>query len=85
MGVPVLCSDIPVMREHLSGRSTRVVWFNPESPDSITNAMEHLIDHYAKYKQSALSGMNDQGSSWDAIALQYIALFRQAYLQYHGK
>jgi glycosyltransferase involved in cell wall biosynthesis len=85
MGVPVLCSDIPVMREHLSGRSTRVVWFNPESPDSITDAMEHLFEYYGKYKQSAQSSMNDQGTSWDEIAQQYIELFRQAYLQYHGK
>jgi glycosyltransferase involved in cell wall biosynthesis len=85
MGVPVLCSDIPVMREHLSGRTARVVWFNPESPDSITNAMEHIVSYYDKYKRSTVAGMHDPGKSWDEIAQQYIALFRQAYLQYHGQ
>lgn len=80
MGVPVLCSDIPVMREHLANRSARVVWFDPESPDSITEAMEHLEDHYEEFKASAIAGMNDPTASWDDIAAQYVAMFYTAVL-----
>ncbi|WP_282941190.1 glycosyltransferase family 1 protein [Paenibacillus sp. RC67] len=75
MGVPVLCSDIPVMREHLANRSAKVVWFEPESPDSITNAMEHLAEHYDEFKASVVAGMNDPAASWDDIAAQYAAVF----------
>lgn len=82
MGVPVLCSDIPVMREHLSRRSAKVAWFRPESPDSIGNALEHLVANYNEYKKSAVQGMDDPTGTWDEIAKQYISAFRSAYLDY---
>lgn len=78
MGVPVLCSDIPVMREHLANRSAKVVWFRPESPDSIAQAMEHLTEHYDEFKASAVAGMNDPAASWDDIAAQYVSIFHSA-------
>ncbi|MFC6457988.1 glycosyltransferase [Paenibacillus vulneris] len=84
LGVPVLCSDIPVMREHLSNRSADVVWFDPESPDSITRAFEHLAGHYDHYKNSAIAGMNDPSASWDDIAKQYIAVFYDAFKSYYS-
>lgn len=84
MGTPVLCSDIPVMREHLARRSAEVAWFNPESPDDMTRAMESLADNYAHYKQSAIRGMNDPTISWDDIAKHYIAVFQSSHYLYRG-
>lgn len=83
LGVPVLCSDIPVMREHLSRHSAEVVWFDPESPDAITRALEQLFGNYAHYKASAMGGIHDSSETWNDIALKYILVFHRAYQKYH--
>lgn len=78
VGVPVLCSDIPVMREHLDGRSARIAWFDPESADSILCALTDLFAHYDDYKRAALNAVADPRYTWDEIAAQYVAVFRAA-------
>ncbi|MEI6788336.1 MAG: glycosyltransferase family 1 protein [bacterium] len=75
MGVPVLCSDIPVLREHLAGRTARIGWFDPESPEAIRAALSDLIEHQAEYRQSAIAGMKDPRPSWDDVAAQYAEEF----------
>ncbi|MGG0814460.1 glycosyltransferase family 1 protein [Paenibacillus alvei] len=84
LGVPVLCSDIPVMREHLARHSAEIVWFDPESPESIAQALTHLFSNYARYKASAVQGMHDPSETWDDVARKYIHIFRLAYLKHHG-
>jgi len=76
LGVPVLCSDIPVLREHVEGRTARIGWFDPESPESIVRALDDLFDNYPAYKQSALGAMQDPRPSWDDVAAEYVAVFR---------
>lgn len=76
-GIPVLCSDIPVMREHLSVHSAKIAWFDPLSTNSITEALNHLLKHYETYKQSAISAMADPRPTWDDIGAQYVAVFAQ--------
>lgn len=76
LGVPVLCSDIPVLREHLAGRSAKIGWFDPESPDSIVQALENLFDNYEDFKRSALKAANDPRPSWDEVAKQYVQVFQ---------
>ncbi|WP_314591418.1 glycosyltransferase family 1 protein [Paenibacillus terrigena] len=85
LGTPVLCSDIPVMREHLAKHSAEIVWFDPDSPDSILQALEYMTLHHDRLKQSAVQGMNDPSETWDDIAQKYIHVFRIAYLKYHGQ
>jgi glycosyltransferase involved in cell wall biosynthesis len=75
MGVPVLCSDIPVMREHLIQRSTRIAWFDPECPASILSALNIFFDNYEDFKESALRGMKDPRPTWDDVAAQYVDVF----------
>lgn len=77
-GVPVLCSDIPVMREHLSTWPTKVVWFDPLSPDSIVNGLNEMLDNYSEYKKSAVDNMNTPRQSWDEIAANYVEVFKKA-------
>lgn len=84
LGVPVLCSDIPVMREHLARHSAEIVWFDPESPESIAQALTNLFSDYARYKASAVRGMDDPSETWDDVARRYIHVFRLAYLKHHG-
>ncbi|MFC0524551.1 glycosyltransferase [Pontibacillus salicampi] len=83
-GTPVLCSDIPVMREHMSRHSADIIWFNPDSPESILNSIHKLIGKYDYYKNEAIKGMNDSTETWDDVAAKYIHTFRIAYLKYHG-
>lgn len=77
MGVPVLCSDIPVLREHLSKRSADVLWFDPESPDSIVMALNSLVKNYDHYKHSAMNSMADPRPTWDDVADAYVKLFKK--------
>jgi len=77
VGVPVLCSDIPVMREHLANRSAKIAWFDPESADSIAKAFDQVFDNYDEYKESALRAMNDPRPTWDDVAGQYANLFAE--------
>lgn len=76
VGVPVLCSDIPVLREHLAGRSARIGWFDPESPESILAAIQALFEHYAEYKGAAENAVNDTRPTWDDVAAQYVEVFK---------
>jgi glycosyltransferase involved in cell wall biosynthesis len=77
-GIPLLCSDIPVMREHLSTQSADVLWFNPLSIESILNAIKKFRIDYAHYYESAQNGMSDQRTTWDEIADQYVQVFKRA-------
>ncbi|GMK43313.1 glycosyl transferase family 1 [Paenibacillus glycanilyticus] len=85
LGTPVLCSDIPVMREHLSNHSAKIAWFDPHSPNSIANALEQFFSDYDTYKHSAVLGIHDPSKSWDDIAKQYLEVFRQTYWRYYGR
>ncbi|TCM98964.1 glycosyltransferase involved in cell wall biosynthesis [Paenibacillus sp. BK033] len=85
LGTPVLCSDIPVMREHLSRHSAKIAWFDPHNPDSIAKALDDLFDDYDTYKLSALHGVHDATQTWDDIAKQYIEVFRITFWRYYGK
>lgn len=76
-GVPVLCSNISVMREHLSYRTAKICWFDPDCPSAIVNALETFIDNYSEYKQSAISSMSDSRPSWNDISSQYVKVFHE--------
>lgn len=75
-GIPVCCSDIPVMREHLSMRTARISWFDPLSHESIVTAVEQLVRHYPEYKEGAVAGMADSRPTWDDVAREYVTVFR---------
>lgn len=76
-GVPVLSSDIPVMREHLASRSAKVAWFDGESVSSIVEALELFFSNYEEYKQSAVAAMRDPRPTWQEIASRYVDVFSE--------
>jgi glycosyltransferase involved in cell wall biosynthesis len=84
--VPVLCSDIPVMREHLDhwNITEKVAWFDPESPDSIAGALEQFVADYDHYKAIADQAVL-HAENWDDLARKYIHVFRRSYLKYYGQ
>lgn len=78
LGVPVLCADIPVMRETLTSRDAAVVWFDPYSPNNMVESLNTLLDNYPRYKQAAESGRSSPRPTWPDIAAQYTAVFQAA-------
>jgi glycosyltransferase involved in cell wall biosynthesis len=78
LGVPVLCSDIPVMREHLNGRNDVVTWFDPESPEAIVRALGELENNYASIKERTKKAMTFPRPSWADVAGEYVSIFQDA-------
>jgi glycosyltransferase involved in cell wall biosynthesis len=78
VGVPVLCSDIPVMRETLDGRDAAVCWFDPYSPDEIVKSVHTLLENYDRYKQAAEVGRSVPRPSWADVVAQYVQVFETA-------
>ncbi len=78
LGVPIACSDIPVMREHLAMRSAKIAWFDAECPTSILAAFDDLWTRYPHFKESALRGRNDRRPTWEEIAAAYVEIFSEA-------
>ena len=76
-GIPVLCSDIPALREHVAMHTAEVVWFDPLSVDSIVYSLETFVKDYDLYKQSAVAGMQDPRPMWDDIASRYVDVFHR--------
>jgi glycosyltransferase involved in cell wall biosynthesis len=81
LGTPVLCSDIPVLREQMVSHTANVIWFDPWSPESIARALEELVRGYPGYKQSVMEGTRDPKMSWDELARRYSDTFSEAYLR----
>jgi glycosyltransferase involved in cell wall biosynthesis len=81
-GKPVVCSDIPQIREQLSFASCTVEMFNPESVDSIAASLLHAFDRIPELEAQALRNREvlslDFEESWRAWAGSYAQRFRQA-------
>ena len=77
LGVPVLCSDIPVMRESLVGRDAGVLWFDPYSPERIVESLNTLLGNYPQYKQAAEATRAIPRPTWSDVAAQYAEVFER--------
>lgn len=64
-GVPVLASDIPVLRE-VGGDFCR--YFNPDSPDSFAETLEPLIESDEAYGSLRAKVASYRPVSWDAVS-----------------
>ncbi|MNP72485.1 hypothetical protein D3C76_1690490 [compost metagenome] len=84
--MPVLCSDIPVFREHLDSEecSGHVLWFDPESPESISGALHQLTENYGYYRDLAQSIPRTHHETWEDTARKYADVFFEAHKRYHG-
>ncbi len=76
-GVPVLCSDIPVMREHMQRIGADVIWFDPRRPASLHDALLDFQANYDQYKARALEqNMRLRPWSWQDVAHEYYRHFQ---------
>ena len=78
-GVPVICSDIPVLREQLERLGGQVLWFDPHNPHGLAAALRELEDHYDHYRYQA-NRQKDmvRSRSWRDVARDYWTVFRRA-------
>lgn len=71
-GVPVLCSDIPVLREQVDRMNGQVLWFDPHDPADLAAKLEELHRNYPKYKQRAAAQIAQfRRRSWTDVAEAY--------------
>lgn len=74
-GIPVIASDIPVMREWVDMMAGRVIWFDPSSPDALAAALVELDRNYLGHKRIAVeqtAAMTTRG--WADVAADYATL-----------
>lgn len=75
-GIPVLCSDIPVMREQIALTRGQVLWFDPHDPHDLADKLHELEARYDWYKAEAIRQVPElRNRSWAAIADDYWSIF----------
>jgi glycosyltransferase involved in cell wall biosynthesis len=76
MDIPVVCSDIPVLRE-VGGAGARYV--DREDPDAIAEALFTLIMHSAEREALVITGRSNRVRfGWDRMARETLAVYREA-------
>jgi glycosyltransferase involved in cell wall biosynthesis len=74
-GIPVIASDIPVMREWVDRMAGRILWFDPSSSDALATTLAELDRSYSTYKTAAVEQIGTMTSrSWADVAADYAAL-----------
>ncbi|MGH7780950.1 MAG: glycosyltransferase [Candidatus Binataceae bacterium] len=78
-GVPVVCSDIPVMREHMERIAAEVLWFDPHDASDLAAKLIELKSNYGFYKQRAVNQIaNLKLRSWNDVAADYWQVIDEA-------
>lgn len=76
VGVPVLCSDIPPLREQVERIGGNVLWFDPRQPRQLAMHLEALRDDYAAIKQASLRAAGClRARGWADAAQDYWRIF----------
>jgi glycosyltransferase involved in cell wall biosynthesis len=74
-GIPVVCSDIPVMREMIERVGARVTWFDPKSPEALAARVAELDRDYPRVKAEAVAQVARLHSrDWADVARDYARL-----------
>ncbi len=76
LGVPVICSDIPVIREQMERMGGQVMWFDARDPGDLARRLRELEEGYGGIKASAESQVGRlRRRSWGDVAREYWGLF----------
>jgi len=71
-GVPVICSDIPVLREQVERTGGTVLWFDPHDPSDLTRKLCFLQKNYECHKSQAVRQIAElRRRSWNDVAEDY--------------
>jgi glycosyltransferase involved in cell wall biosynthesis len=80
-GVPVVASDIEVLREHYDARSRAIRWIDPECPTEIAAALDDACDRAEELRATAAENRGC-GRTWDDIAAATVAILREVSAEY---
>lgn len=80
-GVPVVASDIEVLREHYDGRSRAIRWIDPECPAEIAAALDDACDRAEELRAAAAENVGC-GRTWDDVAAATVAILREVVADY---
>jgi glycosyltransferase involved in cell wall biosynthesis len=76
-GVPVVCSDIPVLREMIGRVGGRVLWFEPRQPGALAARLAELERDYPLVKAGAVAQIVElHDRTWTGVADEYASLMR---------
>lgn len=79
LGVPVVCADIPVMREQIERTGGEVLWFAPRNPVDLSRALDELWTHYETWLAKARAQVQLlRPRTWQHVADEYWMLFAGA-------
>jgi glycosyltransferase involved in cell wall biosynthesis len=73
--IPVLCSDIPVMREAMDVIGVAPLWFDPVSPADLARSLEVLLTQRDAIQADLQNGGLTWNRSWAQVAEDYCKLF----------
>lgn len=77
-GIPVVCSDIPVMREQLSWTGGELLWFDPRDPSALAARLRELEQGYPAIRARAVRQVAAlRRRSWSDVAVEYWEIFRR--------
>jgi glycosyltransferase involved in cell wall biosynthesis len=77
-GLPVIASDIPVLREHYDSRSNAILWVDPDCPADIAEAWDSLCERSHSLKSLARATNLGSGVSWADIASRTVNILDEA-------
>lgn len=76
LGVPVVCSDIPVLREHIERLGAEVLWFDPTRADDLADRLAELDADYPRLKRRAVEQVPRLARrTWGDVADEYWTAF----------
>jgi glycosyltransferase involved in cell wall biosynthesis len=75
-GIPVICSDIPVIREQMERIDAEIMWFDPKSPHELATRLRELALDYPRIKAAAVAQMSRiKRRTWSEVAKGYYGVF----------
>jgi glycosyltransferase involved in cell wall biosynthesis len=74
-GIPVVASDIPVMREMVERAGGEVLWFDPHDPGSLARVLAELEGDYPRLRtRAAAQAKTLRTRTWAQVAEDYAGL-----------
>ncbi len=85
-GIPVICSDIPIMREHMQRVGARVLWFDPHNHEDLARQLKDLEDNFEQYKNIAVQQVGSLNPrTWRDVADDYWKIMLSTSLKTGGE
>jgi glycosyltransferase involved in cell wall biosynthesis len=77
LGIPVICSDIPVLREQMQRTGGEVLWFDVDKPNELANVLRDLDNNYNYYKDRSIKQiLKMKKRSWSDVSSEYLDIFK---------